>query len=142
MKKITRSFVLLCLLFANYSMFGINSLRVGDPRFSWSTQQGTIEEAVLSIKPNGVYWEYGLYLTFSSRGTTYDANDSLEVVLKFELPANAIVHDSWLWINDDISKALILDKWTASTIYESIVNRRQDPSILTKTSATQYELKV
>ncbi|MBL7826433.1 MAG: T9SS type A sorting domain-containing protein, partial [Saprospiraceae bacterium] len=28
------------------------------------------------------------------------------------------------------------------TIYESIVNRRQDPSILTKTSATQYELKV
>ncbi|MFN0013674.1 MAG: VIT domain-containing protein [Saprospiraceae bacterium] len=118
------------------------SLRVGDPRFGWSTQQGTIEEAVLSIRPKGLYFEYGLYLTFSARSTTYKATDSLEVTLKFDLPAGAFVHDSWLWINNDIARAAIMDRWTASSIYEGIVNRRQDPSLLIKTSATQHELRV
>jgi Vault protein inter-alpha-trypsin domain len=140
-KTISYCLLLIAMLHAN-GLFAIYSLRVGDPRFSWTTQQGTIEEAVLSVKPQGVYWEYGLYLTFSARSTTYNASDSLEVVLKFELPQNAIIHDSWLWINDDIVKAQILDRWTASAIYEGIVKRRQDPSILTKTSATQYELRV
>lgn len=118
------------------------SLRVGDPRFSWQTTQGTIEEATLSVRPMGVYWEYGLYLTFSAKGTSYTNFDSLEVVLKFELPENAIVHDSWLWIGDDIARADILDRWTAGNIYEGIVNRRQDPSILYKNDAKRYELRV
>lgn len=118
------------------------SLRVSNPRVSWSSQQGTIEEATLSIRPKGLYYEYGLYLTFSGRGTTYQPQDSLEVVLRFDLPENAIVHDSWLWVNDEIVRALILDRWTASSIYEDIVDRRQDPSILAKNSPTQYELRV
>jgi Ca-activated chloride channel family protein len=118
------------------------SLRVGDPRQSWSTQQGTIEEAVLSVRPKGLYYEYGLYLTFSARGTSYKAQDSLEVTLQFELPEAAIIHDSWLWIYDDIVRAKILDRWTAATIYEGIVNRRQDPSLLTKLNARQYKLQV
>jgi hypothetical protein len=118
------------------------SLTVGNPKISQTVQQGTIEEATLSIRPKGVYWEYGLYLTFSSRGTTYDADDSLEIKLKFELPENAIVHDSWLWINDNIFQAKILDKWTATEVYEGIVNRRQDPSILYKIDAKKYELRV
>jgi len=136
--------LLLVLLFGALSTpaWGTFSLRVGDPRFSGSTQQGTIEEAVLSIRPKGLYLEYGLYLTFSARGTTYKATDSLEVTLKFDLPAGAYVHDSWLWIYNDIVRAAIMDRWTASSIYEGIVNRRQDPSVLFKTSATQYELRV
>jgi hypothetical protein len=136
--------LLLVLLFAALStpVWGTFSLRVGDPRFGVSTQQGTIEEAVLSIKPKGLYLEYGLYLTFSARGTTYGPADSLEVTLKFDLPAGAIVHDSWLWIYNDIVRAAIMDRWTASSIYEGIVNRRQDPSVLFKTSATQHELRV
>ncbi len=142
MKKTISYCLLLIAMLHSTGLFAIYNLRVGDPRNSWSTQQGTIEEAVLSVKPQGVYWEYGLYLTFSARGTTYKSTDSLEVVLRFELPENAIVHDSWLWINDYIAKAKILDRWTASAIYEGIVKRRQDPSILTKTSATQYELRV
>jgi Ca-activated chloride channel family protein len=115
---------------------------VGDPRNSWWTNQGTIEEATLSIKPQGLFWEYGLYLTFSARGTSFGAGDSLEVTLHFSLPENAVVYDSWLWINDDISKGKILDRWTASNIYEGIVQRRQDPSILFKNSPTDYELRV
>ncbi|MBK9336370.1 MAG: hypothetical protein IPM98_07185 [Lewinellaceae bacterium] len=65
--------LLLALLFAALSTpaWGTFSLRVGDPRLGGFTQQGTIEEAVLSIKPKGLYLEYGLYLTFSARGTPY-----------------------------------------------------------------------
>ncbi len=136
--------LLLALLLVAFStpLYAVFTLRVGDPRVSGSTQQGTIEEAVLSVRPKGLYLEYGLYLTFSARGTSYKASDSLEVTLKFDLPAGAIVHDSWLWIWDEIVRALILDRWTASSIYEGIVQRRQDPSILVKNSATQYELRV
>ncbi len=97
---------------------------------------------MLSVRPVGLYLEYGLYLTFSARGTTYKPSDSLEVVLRFELPEGAIVHDSWLWINDNISRAIVLDRWTASSIYEDIVRRNQDPSILFKNSPTDYELRV
>ena len=45
-------------------------------------------------------------------------------------------------MKDYIAKAKIMDKWSASSIYEGIVKRRKDPSILTKESDTQYQLKV
>ena len=86
--------------------------------------------------------ETDLYLTFSARGSFFGSSDTLEVVFFFELPANAIVTDSWLWIGQDTIKAKIMDQWTASSIYESIVKRRRDPSILFKRSATQYELRI
>jgi len=139
-----KTFILSCVLFISViNLFGINDLMVGDPRNSWQTYKGTIEEAFLTIRPKGLFMEYGLYLTFSSRGTIWtNVKDTLEVTLKFDLPENAIIHDSWLWIGDDIIQAKIMDKWTASTIYENIVKRRRDPSIIMKQSATQYELRV
>jgi hypothetical protein len=140
MKKILLSLV---ILFGTVISYSYNTLTVTDPRNSWNLQNGNIEEASLSVKPHGLYLEYGLYLTFSARGTTwYNSSDSLEVVLNFELPQSAMIIDSWLWIGDEISRALILDKWTASSIYEEIVKRRKDPSILTKKSAFQYELRI
>ena len=140
MKKALSSGIFLLLFI---QLFGHFSLRVGDPRNSWYTYPGSIEEAVLTVEPKGLFMEYGLYLTFSSEGTPWtDVSDTLEVTLDFELPEDAVVFDSWLWIGEDIVRADILDRWTASLIYESIVNRRQDPSILTKQSSTQYELKV
>lgn len=138
MKKI----LFYALLLISSSVFGYNSLRIGDPRNSWTTNQGSIDEAILSVSPKGLFMEYGLFLTFSAKGTNYNQNDTLEVNLNFDLPKNSIVTDSWLWIGKDISKAIILDKWSASLIYESIVNRRKDPSILTKLSETSYQLKI
>lgn len=140
MKSLILSFV---LLLGVINVFGYNDLRVGDPRNGWWTSQGTIEEALLTVRPKGLFMEYGLYLTFSARGTNWTSvNDTLEIVLNFDLPQDAIIHDSWLWIGQDIIKAKIMDKWTASTIYENIVKRRRDPSILLKHSATQYELRI
>jgi Ca-activated chloride channel family protein len=140
MKTILISCLFFLLALSGYSY---TQLRVGDPRNSWYTSQGNIEEASLTIRPKGLFMEYGLYLTFSPKGSYWtNPQDTLEVILNFDLPENAIVHDSWLWIGNDIIKAKLLDKWTASTIYENIVKRRRDPSILMKQSATQYELRV
>ncbi len=131
------------LFFSITSIFGNFSLRVGDPRNSWQTEQGTIEEASLTVAPKGLFMEYGLTLEFSSKGTKWtNVKDTLEVTLDFNLPENAMITDSWLWFGEDTIKALILDRWTASSIYESIVKRRRDPSVLYKQSATQYQLRV
>lgn len=116
-------------------------LRVADPQ-RWGADQGTIEEATVTLKSKGIYTEIGLYLTFSARGSRYQAGDTLEVDLDFYLPEEALIIDSWLWIDDQIIKAKILDRWTASNIYEEIVNRRRDPSILTKERKDQYQLRV
>ncbi len=141
MKKCT--IFLFVLISIHCESNGINRLRVCDPRTSWYTSQGTIEEATLAIRPKGIYTEFGLYLTFSSRGSRWNTSkDTLEVILDFELPKNAVVYDSWLYMKDYIAKAKILDKWSASSIYEGIVKRRKDPSILSKKSATQYELRI
>lgn len=139
-----KQLVLICLsFFAFVNLYGTNYLRIGDPRKSWYTEQGTIDEAILHTRPVGLYMENELYLTFSAKGTTLTSSlDTLEVVLNFDLPENAIVHDSWLWIGVDPVKAQLLDKWTASSIYENIVKRRRDPSILSKLTSTQYELRI
>ncbi|MBO6575193.1 MAG: T9SS type A sorting domain-containing protein [Rhodothermales bacterium] len=118
------------------------TLRVLNPTRAWQNYQGTIEEALVSMRPRGAYMEVGLYLTFSARSSGLPANTQLEVEYKFSLPEGSIVTDSWLWVGDDIMQALIIDQWTAASIYEGIVNRRRDPSILYKRGPDNYELRV
>jgi Ca-activated chloride channel family protein len=140
MKTFVQIFLLTILLNSLTSAY--TSLYVLDPR-GWSGwAPGTIEEASLSIKPHGIYSEYELCLTFSARGQWFGESDTLEVLYSFDLPENSIVCDSWLWIGDTVVQAIIMDQWTASSIYEEIVNRRKDPSILFKRSATNYELRI
>jgi len=129
MKKI---FVLLLisLTYAS-SLFSANGLRIVNVRQETWGDPGTIERAVLSIHPKGAYVEQGLYLTFSDRGNYFLPGDSLEVLFYFELPKEAYVTDLWLWVEDSLMRALILDRWTATNIYEGIVKRRRDPSLLT-----------
>ncbi|HOY18333.1 MAG TPA: VIT domain-containing protein [Haliscomenobacter sp.] len=119
-----------------------NSLTVLDPQFNWPNYRGTIEEAMITLRPVGLYTEVGVYLTISAKDASFQVGRQLEAVLGFTLPDNAIVNDSWLWIDTTIIRAKILDRWTASTIYENIVQRRQDPSILTKATANQYSLRI
>lgn len=120
------------------------NLTVLDPRRgNWTQQQGTIDEATFVTHPEGIYTAVDMYLTFSARGTSFqNPFDTLEVVFNFTLPDNAIINDSWLWIDTVIVKADIFDRWTASTIYENIVQRRQDPSILFKEGNGKYQLRI
>ena len=119
-----------------------NRLKVMDPQQPWHSFPGTIEEAVLSIRPKGVYMEIGMYLTFSARGSDFSSFDTLEVEFFFTLPEEAVITDSWLWVEDVIIRAEIRDAWSAREIYENIVRRRQDPSVLYKRRAGQYELRI
>jgi hypothetical protein len=113
-----------------------------NPDNPWAWQAATIEEATYVLQPKGFYTLVDVYLTFSARDAGFSDNEQLEVVLDFKLPEKAMVIDSWLWVEDVIIKAKILDRWTASGIYEEIVGRRQDPSILFKNSATDYQLRI
>jgi hypothetical protein len=119
-----------------------NSLYITDPNISWSRHNGVISESSLSVHPKGLYLEYGLYLTFSASQTYFSDNVNLETVLDFTLPKGAIVIDSWLWVGTDIVQGKLIDRWSASEIYEGIVNRQRDPSVLYKNSDTQYQLRV
>lgn len=134
--------VLLVLFLVNSFVFASDYLRIQDPQSTWRYGYGTIEEAVISVKPKGLYMECGLYLTISAKGLGFTNSDTMEIQYYFTLPEEAIVHDSWLWVNDEIIRGKLLDKWTASSIYEDIVKRRRDPSILFKRSKTQYEMRI
>ena len=117
-------------------------LYVEDPQ-RFDGDLGTIDHAEFTFHPRGAYIEVGMYLTLSA-GNSYltEQMNLLEIVMGFDLPDDAMVIDSWLWINGEIVRADIRDRWTASTIYEEIVGRQQDPSILYKNSENQYELRI
>ncbi|MGE5315930.1 MAG: T9SS type A sorting domain-containing protein [Acidobacteriota bacterium] len=118
-------------------------LRVQHPQQTWRYGTGTIEQAVLSVKPKGLTFEYGLYLTIAGKNLGFSSSDSVEIQMDFALPKGAIVNDMWLWMDDQtIMKGVLLDKWTASSIYENIVKRRKDPALLMKYSDTRYILRI
>lgn len=142
MSSVIRRLTLLCLLLLASQTYSQWNLTVLDPQQQWNTAPGNIEDAVFSIGPKGIYSQVSAYLTFSAKGSTFFTNNPLEVVYNFELPEGCIVSDLWLWIGDKISKGKVMDVWTASQIYESIVNRRQDPAILKKVGTKSYQLRV
>ncbi|MFA5833225.1 MAG: VIT domain-containing protein [Bacteroidota bacterium] len=126
-----------------FSQYTYNYLNVQHPQQAWRHGQGSIDQAVLSIRPKGNYVQYDMYLTFSAKDLSFSSSDSIEVQMEFALPKDAIVNDLWLWIDDNtIMKGLILDRWTASSIYENIVKRRRDPALLMKNSDLQYSLRI
>ncbi len=136
--------VLFALCIGAIQTAAYNNLHVLDPEYSWNTYSANIEEATISVKPKGLFSEIGLYLTISDKNNYYYYNqpEQLEIVANFDLPKEAIVTDLWLWVGDDIVRGKIMDKWTASSIYEGIVQRKRDPSIIFKRSETQYELRI
>ena len=119
-----------------------NNLRIIDPMNPWYDLPSKITKADITFHPKGTFIEVGMYLTFATDEEEPDSTVQLEAIYNFDLPANAMISDSWLWIEGEPEKALILDRWTASAIYEGIVERRRDPSILTKIGPTSYELRV
>ena len=135
-------FFSLFFLISCLQLHAYDYLYVSDPQF-WDQDEGTIEKAEFTIHPRGIYMEVGMYLTLSAEDTWFNGSENpLEIVLDFDLPRNSMVTDSWLWINEDIIQADIKDRWSAAAIYNDIVGRRQDPSILFKQSDTQYQLRV
>ena len=99
--KLLLALVLSTGILASTPVQAQNRLKVLDPQQPWRNFPGTIEEAVLSMRPKGVYMEVGMYLTFSARGSDFSSFDTLEVELFFTLPEEAVITDSWLWVEDE-----------------------------------------
>lgn len=142
MKK--TNYLLLILLLCTVQSFGFTKMHVHDPHGTTREYPANIEEISMSVKPKGLFTEVGLYLTISEKDNNYYYidGDSLEIVLDFELPKEAVVNDMWLWVYGHIIKGKIMDKWTAGKIYDGIVKQKKDPSIIYKKSDTQYQIRI
>ncbi|MGE5315229.1 MAG: VIT domain-containing protein, partial [Acidobacteriota bacterium] len=106
----------------------------------YGSKPGFIDQAKLVVEPHGAVVEQSLYLTYSDHGQ-YAGGNQIEIVHRFQLPANSVVNDLWLWIGDSVMQARILDTWKARSIYDSIVSKKRDPAFLTK-NGEQYELHI
>jgi len=135
-------FVLLAIL-ACTGVLAQTSLRINNPDFTWQQQtQGFITSPEVVITPKGVYAQVEFTFKIHCQNN-YFPTDSLEAVLDFELPANSFVHNSWLWLDSTtIIQADIVERGRAIQIYEGIVMRKRDPSLLLKTGENQYQLNV
>ena len=149
-----RHFFTFLLLILHFTTFSQSYLRVADPN-DWITTstdndpnwhqyipEGQFDEISLVINPQGIYTQVEFFTTISQGNgyTWWDGN--MEVIWQFRLPQQAIVHDSWLWVEGEIIKADVVDFWTASQIYEEIVDRNQDPSLLYQLPNGSYEIRI
>lgn len=137
-----KTFTLTSVLLLFTSIISAQSLWINNPQ-NWKGGQGTIEESLITYQPQGLFMRVDWELEFSARDlAVFSEKDTVEVVYNFSLPEGSVINDSWLWFGDTILKALIMDRWSASQVYESIVKRRRDPSILTKNGSNNYELRI
>lgn len=120
-----------------------NNLYVSNPDWWWNSTPANINDVDIIIKPCGSFIEYTFTASFSTNYPDYfSPNDQLEIVMDFDLPNNSLITDSWLWIYGEPKQAEIMDRWTATNIYEQIVNRRKDPSLLVKNGNNQYRINI
>ncbi|MGE5435969.1 MAG: hypothetical protein ACM3O3_01975, partial [Syntrophothermus sp.] len=122
----------------------VNSLISRDVRQLWNTKSAFIENIVLVSEPHGAYVEQSMYFKYTDHNA-FPGSDRVEFVHRFELPEGSVVNDLWLWMGDSVMKAILLDTWTASHKYDSIVYPPnfvpRDPALLVK-RGNQYELRV
>ena len=148
MKKIQLLLWILLTLFISASnllgqCYQCEYLYASDPQTPWYQKQVAIEDVTMVAKPIGKFYQVDLYMQYKVSPFDYASDwDTLEVVHYFKLPKSAAITDSWLWVNDTIMKAQILERYDAFNIYEGIVNRRKDPSVLYKNGEDQYEYRI
>jgi len=136
MKSIFKVFLLSCIILFN---FDISYCQLTVRSDGYGSKSGYIDEAILVVEPHGAYVEQSLYLSYSDHNQY--TSSQVEIIHRFELPANAVVNDLWLWIGDSVMQAIMLDTWTARSIYDSIVSKHRDPAFLSK-NGNIYELHI
>ncbi|MFZ1703057.1 MAG: VIT domain-containing protein [Saprospiraceae bacterium] len=134
--------IIFCWIGLQSLVFGQNSLKIIDPVRNWTSFAGKITYAEFIVKPGKNFVECDVYMNYLADHSSIKENINHEVAHQFTLPENVLVTDSWLWVDTIIMKALILERNEAFNIYEGIVNRRQDPSILYKNSAKDYLFRI
>lgn len=132
----------LLVVFYSNEILSQNILQIRDPDRTWQNITGTIAYAEYIVRPGVNFVDCDLYMTYECKGNNFNNTTQYEVNHSFSLPENILVTDSWLWVDSVIMKALILERNEAINIYEGIVNRRRDPSLLLKNSSTSYSYNI
>ncbi|MEM1216951.1 MAG: VIT domain-containing protein [Bacteroidota bacterium] len=133
---------MLFCLFA-LSLSAQTTLAITNPQWWWgSYEPGQIEAASIHLSPQGTYAKVELEMEIGQAYNTWALEDTLEIILHFELPQDAIVTDSYLWINDERVQADIFERDFGTQTYESFVDRNQDPSLLLKMNQGKFQLRV
>jgi hypothetical protein len=133
------------LLLTSSIAYTQNSLVVNDPSFVDSVADfpAIIEEATLRMEPQGIYANAILEMSLATRMVDeWLATDTLELVLHFNLPQDAIVYDAFLWIDGEQVQAGIYERNLGTEIYESITQRSEDPLLLLKMNQGKYQLRI
>jgi hypothetical protein len=114
-----------------------------DPKIPSKKSLLYVDDVSMIIKPAGKFFSVDLYMTYQiTDPQKFTDKDTLEIRHYFALSKNIAITDSWLWVGDVIMKADILERYTAFTIYEGIVKRRRDPSVLYKNNEKNYEFRI
>ncbi len=138
MKNLLHLFFFFSISISTYGQMNIN-----DPQSWWGEAPASIENIAIEVKTLGAYVETAIAFDIKLVDQNYFYGvDLLEFTFDFKLNDGAIMNDSWLWIDDYISVGEVYEQGEGTQIYESIVDRQQDPSILTQLSSTDYNLKV
>ena len=106
----------------------------------YGTKPGYIDDATLIVEPHGAYVEQTLILSYGDHNQ-FGGSPEVEVDHRFRLPANAVVNDLWLWINNICVRGRIMSTWSARAVYDSIVQSHRDPAFLAKAGNT-FEMHV
>lgn len=108
-----------------------------------------IDEVQLEIIPRGIYAEMNLTLTISYdfQSWFFKNYNELEFLWQFALPEDAIMHEFWLWEEDTVLSAAVLDKWTAELLFSDVSTPVRNPGLLTQSmpkydGTVDYELKL
>ncbi len=120
----------------------------------WQKYAGYISNLEIEITPDNHYARVDLTFYVNVDSVNYNYNgyshslpsyrdQNLEAQLQFLLPKGSYFYDSYLWLNEHtIIRADLMERGKANFIYDSIVNRKSDPSILSKQLNDNYTLKI
>jgi hypothetical protein len=130
------------ILFSFISLSIFSQMRIIDPQNQWWQSNASIENVQIEMKPAGIFCETSITFDVKSSESDFDSETPLEYIYDFNMPDDIAFNDSWLWIEDYISEGLIYEQSEGTAIYESIVDRQQDPSILTKIDKDSYNYRI
>ncbi len=117
-------------------------MRIIDPQNQWWQSNASIENVHIEMKSAGIFCETAITFDVKSSGSDFDNETPLEYIYDFSMPDDVVFNDSWLWIEDYISEGLIYEQSEGTAIYESIVDRQQDPLILAKSQNNTYNFRI
>jgi hypothetical protein len=135
------SFVV-CFFFA-HNLYSEDYGGFTDPQTPGRHSRLNIDSANIVVIPHGIYAEVTTEFWYRSVDLK-SSTDTLELYAVFSLPPTDFMNDSWLWVEDTLVQAMIIDVNTATLIYEEIVHRlHKDPSILYRRNTSGlYEYRI